>query len=256
MRIRLGEATLEVRPMGAGFLEYKQRIVFSLLRAAARVAMRLGLPLDQMVGLCRMAYFEEAREEAKLDLGTIAELFGKSLRTVSSLHNQYRGDFFSPERDVQFRRELAGRLAQGPLTREELAAAFDGKSEVELAAAIDDLLRERRIIDDGKKLRRNPEDHHFFNEADIVGRVDGLNRQMDIVAETVWNRLIQEPAPPTAVARSYVFAGQEPEVRKLLDDLLELTLKRAIETDELATADGVNDQYGVTIAAAPLEEKP
>lgn len=242
--------------MGSGFLQYKQRIAYSLFRAAARIGLKLGLPLDQMTQLFRMAYFEEARETHKLDLGAIADLFGKSLRTVSSLHNQYRGDFFAPERDVQFRREVAAAIRQSPMTKAEVADTFADRKAVEVAAAIDDLLRERRILEDAKGiLRRNPEDHQFFNEADIVGRVDGLNRQMDIFAATVWNRLIEDRPPPTAVARSYVFAGQEKDVRKLLDDVLQLTLDRAIEADETAQSTDGGNRYGITIAASPLEEE-
>lgn len=241
--------------MGAGFLEYKQRIAYSLFRAAARIGLRLGLDLDQMVSLFRMAYFEEARERSGLDLAEIADVFGKSLRTVSSLHNQYRGDFFAPEREVQFRREIAAEVARGSRTRDEILTAFPDRKAVEVIAAIDDLLRDRRILEDGGKLRRNPEDHHFFNEADIVGRVDGLNRQMDIVAETVWNRLIKTSPPPTAVARSYVFAGTEASVRKLFDDVMELALKRAIQADEEAQKTGGGNQYGLTLAASPLEDE-
>jgi hypothetical protein len=46
----------------AAFLEYKHRVVYSLLRAAVRVGFRLHLPLSQMVDLLEMAFFQEARE--------------------------------------------------------------------------------------------------------------------------------------------------------------------------------------------------
>ena len=73
---------------GDKYLLYKQRIVFSLLRAAARVGVRLGMPLKQMALLQEMACFREARLTQGMKLDAIAELFDKSLRTVSSLNHQ------------------------------------------------------------------------------------------------------------------------------------------------------------------------
>lgn len=236
-----------------GFLEFKQRVLYSLFRAAAQVGLRLNMQIDQMVSLFQMAYFQEAREGREMELGEIADLFGKSLRTVSSLHQRYRSDFFAPEREVQFRRDIAEVLQEKPVSREDLAAAFPSRTPEDVAAAVDDLLREKRILEDGTLLRRNPEHHDFFDEADIVRRVDGLNRQMDIVASTVFTRLLDGDAN-AAAARTYVFAARDEDFHALVDDMLEMLRERAIAADAAAQDAGVRTRHGFTFAAGPLEE--
>ena len=239
-----------------GFLEYKQRIVYSLLRAAARVGLRLRLPLDQMTDLMRMAFFQEAREANGLELGQIAALFGKSLRTVSSLHNRFRGDFFAPERDRQLRREIAALLERGPCGVADIAEAFADHSSVEVAAAVDDLVRERIVLRDADRLRRNPEAHDFFSEGDIVGRVDGLNRTMDILAEAAFRRLLEASPDPAATARSFVFAAEPDEFRRLIDEVLTRIRDQAIAADEAARRGEAPRMHAITLAATPMEDLP
>lgn len=241
------------RPVG--FLEVKQRVVYSLFRAAARVGVRLRLPLDQMETLLRMAYFEEARARSGLDLGAIAAVFGKSLRTVSSLHHQYRGDFFAPEHEVALRRAIAAAVDERAHTADELVARFADRPAPDVLAAIDDLVRERKIVRHDERLARNPEDHDFFDEADIVARVDGLNRQMDIVAETVWQRLLADAASRDAVARSYVFHARDGDYAALHEAVLDTLRRRAIAADDAAKAEGGGRRFGLTLAAAPLPEE-
>jgi transcriptional regulator with XRE-family HTH domain len=240
----------------AAFLEYKHRVVYSLLRAAVRVGFRLHLPLAQMVDLLEMAFFQEARETRGLELAAIAGLFGKSLRTVTTLNQRFRGDFFAPEHEVQLRRELAAALAARPRTEAELREAFRERSDPEIKAALEDLLRGRRILRDGDTLRRNPEDHDFFDETNLVGRIDGLNRQMDVLAETVWRRLIEPDEGAAAAARSYVFAARDEEFEALVSDVLALLQGRAIAADASAQDKGAGKRRGITIAATDLEDVP
>lgn len=236
----------------AAFLEYKHRVVYSLLRAAVRVGFRLHLPLSQMVDLLEMAFFQEARETRGLELAAIARLFGRSLRTITTLNQRFRGDFFAPEHEVQLRRDLAAALATQPQTEAELRESFD-RPESEISAAIEDLVRGRRILRDGDQLRRNPEDHDFFDETNLVGRIDGLNRQMDVLADTVWRRLI-EPEGGTAAARSYVFAARGEEFDALVADVLAVLQARAIAADASAQEKGSGRRRGITIAATDLED--
>jgi hypothetical protein len=137
----------------AAFLEYKHRVVYSLLRAAVRVGFRLHLPLSQMVDLLEMAFFQEARETQGLELAAIAKLFGRSLRTITTLNQRFRGDFFAPEHQVQLRRDLAATLADQPRTEAQLrevpGRAHGGQ------CGLEDLVRGRRILRDGDQLGRN-----------------------------------------------------------------------------------------------------
>ena len=237
----------------SSFLNYKQRILYSLFRCVSRVALRLSMPLSQMNDLFQMAYFHEAREEKGMGLGDVADLFGKSLRTVSSLHNRYRGDFFAPEQEIQLRRKIAQRVQDGPVDAGELAAAFPQVKGTFLTTALDDLLREKRILLDGERFRRNPEDHDFFSETDIRARVDGLNRQMDIVAEAVWRRFFEEDETARSTARSYVFQSTPQDFNDLQDRLTAYLRDQAIAVDDAASAETSSTRCAVTLAATPLE---
>ncbi len=239
-----------------GFLRWKHRVVYSLLRGAVRVSLRLQLPMDAVVELLRMAYFQEARDVKGLDLAVIAELFGKSLRTVSSLHHRYREDFFAPEREVAFRRELAAALAAGPRTRDELGEAFADRGAAELEAALADLVRDGRVLRADGRWHRNPEDHDFFAGADASARIDGLNRQVDILTETAWARLLAPQAPRSALARSYVFAATPDDFAALQEELLAFLRARAIAVDAAAHEQGVHNRTALTLAATVLEDEP
>lgn len=236
----------------SSFLAYKQRVLYSLFRAVARLGIRLTMPLDQMVELFRMAYFQEAREQQGLELEPISRLFGKSLRTVSSLHRRYRTDFFEPEREVQFRRELADLLARGPVEREALAERFD---TAQLEAAVTELLIEGRIVETEQGLARNSDDHDFFEPDNLNARVDGLNRQQDILAETVWQRLLSVDPPTSSVARSYVFAATDPDFQQLVDQLLDRLRHDCVAADIAAREIGQDNRRAITLATATLENE-
>lgn len=244
----------DVGDEGNGFLEYKQRVVYSLLRAAARVGLKLLLPLGTMETLLQMACFQEARERQGHRLDAIADLFGKSLRTVSTLHSRFRGDFFAPERDVAFRRAIAAVVNHAPADLQRLRAAFPDVTEVALGAALDDLLREGRIVKVGEQWRRNPEAHEFLG-TEVREKVDGLNRQMDVIAAAVWHRLVEASERP-AQARTYVFDASDADLRGAIDAVDRLIRERAIAADRAAEGRREGARVGITFAAAPLGEEP
>lgn len=234
------------------FLAYKQRVVYSLLRAAARVAMRFRLPLGQLSKLLQMAYFQEARQGSGLRLDAIAALFGKSLRTVSGLHHAFRGDFFAPEREVSFRRAIAALVNHSPATDARLQSAFPDTPAAELAAALDDLQRGGTIVRDGDRWRRNP-DAHDFTGVDTAVRIDGLNRQMDVIAAAVWHRLVEGSTRP-AMARTYVFHASDADLAALTEAVQQLLRDRAVAADRAWETTGIGARVGITFAAAPLED--
>lgn len=236
-----------------GFVQYRSRLIYSLMRAAARVGLRLGVRLDHMVSLLQMAYFREARDVRGLELSEVSEIFGKSLRTVSSLNRRFRGDFFSPELDVGFRRDVAGSLALSPKTKDELVAGFSDFSHTELAHALRDLQRDGRVVLYDGRYHRNPDDHVFYDMASTATKIDGLNRQMDVLAETVWRRLVDRDPAPTVTARTYVFSATDEGMEKLLEELRVFLQDRCIATDSDARAHGLTNRTGITLAATPME---
>ena len=233
-------------------MELKQRVVYSLMRAAARVGVRVRMPLKQASSLLQMAWFQEAREARGLTLDAIADLFGTSLRTVSTLHHRYRSDFFAPEQEVALRRAIAALVNHAPATEDRLRSAFPDVSAAQLAVALDDLVREGTLATEGDLFVRNPEAHEFFG-ADRAARIDGLNRQLDVLADTVWHRLVDDDA--AARARTLVFRASPEDLAALVQDLEALVRERAIAADNAVDEAGEGIRVGVTFAATPLSEE-
>ena len=237
-------------------LAYKHRVVFSLLRASARVGLGLGLPVKQMRELMNLAYFREAREEQDLKLDEIARLFDTSLRTVSSQHRRYRGDFFAPEDAVALRRALAALVNHAPATRERLVAAFPETPERTLDAALADLVQAGTVSLDEGRYRRKADAHSFIDAEDLNSRIDGLNRQMDVLAATVWGRFVsarREGAPDPGGARTIVFRSTDEDFAELVRELESWLTERAIAADE-ACSEEEGSTVGITFAATPMEE--
>ena len=217
--------------------------------------MRLQMPIGQMEALFQMAYFREAREVQDLDLNTISELFGKSLRTVSSLHRRFRGDFFSPEQEAEFMLDVAERLNRKPSTFAELTAAFEDRNQYELENALRDLMKDKHILLIEGVYRRNPAEMDYFSESDTVRRIHSLNRQMDIVAETVWQRFLSdEEASSEAMERSFLFSADAADYVELKKDLMEWLTQRLIAIDAKAQEAGVDNRLGLVFSVAELEE--
>jgi len=233
-------------------LAYKQRLVFSLLRAAARVGLRLGMPMKQMRELLFMAYFREAREEQGLKLDEIARLFDKSLRTVSSLNHRFRGDFFVPEDSLALRRAIAALVNHAPASRDRLATTFSETTDPTLDAALADLVEAGTLILEDGDYRRNPDAHSFITGDDLHNRVDGLNRQMDVLAATVWNRFVSDQ--DTGGARTLVFRATDGDFTKLVAALETWLTEHAVATDAAAENTPEAATVGITFAATQMEE--
>ncbi|MBA2320506.1 MAG: hypothetical protein H0V89_05060, partial [Deltaproteobacteria bacterium] len=115
------------------------------------------------------------------------------------------------------------------------------------------LMRERVLVDDGGMLRRNPEVHSFFDEQDLSARVDGLNRQMDVIAETVWTRWIEQR--PGATARTFAFNASEADFETIVREVVDRVRERAIAADAAGRVE-TTKRRGITLAATNLEDPP
>src|SRR5438874_39085 len=89
------------------------RLVYSLLRAAVRIAARFGLAMDRLLDLAQLAYFEEHRRRAPRDLAQVARQLDLSVRTTGTLHRRFKSDFFAAEREVEPVRRATAVLLKG-----------------------------------------------------------------------------------------------------------------------------------------------
>ena len=103
---------------------------------------------------------------------------------------------------------------------------------------------------DADQWHRNP-DAHGVHGTRSGTRIDGLNRQLDVLAEVVWHRLVLQDEEP-AKARSYVFTSTDQALTHLVEAVEELIRDRAVAADQAASQAGVGRQVGFTFAAGPL----
>ncbi len=234
------------------FYSFKQRVVYSLFRGAARVGLRLSMPLGQMEDLLRLAYFREARVERGMLLPDVARVFGKSLRTVASVSKTFQSDFFAPEDQLAFRRAIVRHLDDQPMSRDALVALWPERADV--GVAIDDLMREGKVAEVDGLLIREPSQVEFFDDGSSDRQIDGLNRQMDILASAVWQRVVERRTDGSAAARSYVFDASEQDFDALVAELQQTLRDRAIEADSAANKRGISVRRAVTFSATTLDE--
>ncbi len=242
----------ETSSLGDSLVAHSSRIVFSLLRAAVRVAAGFGMPLTRVVQLTQLAYFAELRRDRPRDLAGIAEQLGVSLRTAGTLNRKLRTGFFAPENEVEPMRTVTAALLGSDLRLDELVHAT-GLDEPTLARATRLLVEHGWVQDDGGVLRMRRGVRSFV-APDASRRIDGLNNQMDVLASSVRHRFAAEPAP-TAAGRSWVFAAQRADFTGFVDETVAHMRHRAVDLEEAALRRGTLERYGVTIAFAPVQEE-
>lgn len=233
-------------------VELAARLVYSLLKAAVGMAARFGLPLDRLIELTQIAYFEEHRRGAPRDLATVAAQLGVSLRTAGTLNKKLKGEFFAPERDVEPIRRLTGLLTGRDMSLGELRRGTLDLDPDQLRRAL------RFLIDNGwveevDARYRIQKTHRSFVTADIDRRIDALNNQIDILSRSVWSGFI-EGEQLLSRGRSWVFAARQRDIPEFIERTLSTLRHSAIDLEQAALDEGTFTRYGVTLAFAPIEE--
>jgi hypothetical protein len=137
---------------------------------------------------------------------------------------------------------------------EGLSLAFPDAGPYRLQAALSDLVAGSLVLEEEGEYRRNPEQCSFFSESDTMQQVLGLNRQMDIIAETVWRRLLTEEGRAGAMARTFLFAMDESDAAGMQEEVLAILRSRLVAVDANATEHGVGQRHGLLVAMTGLEE--
>lgn len=232
--------------------ELQRRLLYALLQPAMALARRFDVPLDVVEQLARLAYFDALRS-AGATHAEVANVFGKSLRTVVNLEREYRSDFLAPEAELRLHRQLEAALDRGAQTVGELAVACDA-DEVETRRALEALVRagraELQTDESGVRFRRR---ERFLSlvRSDVVARVDGLRHQLEVVGATVHRRFFDAGDPRPSMARTLAFLGRASDVQAMADELIARLRASAVDVEERALAEGGHDAYAVTIALGP-----
>ena len=231
------------------------RLLFSLLRGAARLAARFHLPLDRFTELAQLAYFQEHRKRSPRDLSAVADELGVSLRTAGTLNKKLKGDFLAPELEVEPLRALTDVLLDGPRTRQELTDHLDDEDAARISRALELLIDNGwlEVTGDDERYALQTELRSFVSD-DIDRRIDGLNHQLDILVSSVRERFIAGN-DQTARARSWFFAAREEDVPKFIEQTVRELRHGAIDLEESALTSGDYRRFGVTVAITPVEEE-
>lgn len=238
----------------ASLVELSSRLVFSLLKPAVRTAARFGMPVDRLVELSKLAYFEELRAKAPRDLDSVAKGLGVSYRTAVNFNRAVRGDFFRPEKEVEPLRRICGALVDGPRSAARLAETLgDEVSEDQLRRGLHLLVENGWLVEEDG-VYRLAETLRSYVSDDLERRVDGLNNLLEVLADTVWQRFVERNAS-TAMARTWVFAARPEQIIEYVESTVRRVRHEVVDLEEAALREGgLSDRYGVTLAFTPIKE--
>lgn len=228
-------------------IELQRRLVYAALRPVVRLARRFHFPLKALQELTRLAYYEELRRGHGLPQTRIAEVFDKSLRTITSLERELKGDFLSPQRAVERARRVEG-ACQTPRTVADVADEL-GLAPADVARTLEGLVGAGRVRREGDGYVTDPS-YQSLVDATLPNRLDGLTHQLDVVTDAVIARFLAHDQP--ALARTLSFQGTDATIQALAEDIARLIRARAGEAEEAALTSGERPRpFGLTVALAP-----
>lgn len=230
--------------------ELPSRLVYSLLKAVVRVAAKANMPMADLTELTQLAYFDELRRSHPRELSTIAEKLGLSLRSIGGLNKRLRQAFFAAEANVQPTREVCSALVDGALSLAELQAALPDLEKTQLRQALAFLKKSEWVEIKERRYQLKGRLRSYVDEQ-LTRKIDGLNRQMDILASSVWSRFVE--GKNTSVGRSWVFAAKDKDVLTFIESTIKTMRHGAVDMEEAALDEGDYKQYGVTFSVSGVE---
>lgn len=229
------------------------RLVYSLCKAAARVAASSRMPMKELLDLVELAYFEEVRRQHPRELGVVAQQLGLSLRSVGTLHRRLKDAFFAAERSFAPARRVCALLVSGARTLPDLAGAAPDLEPAQVRRALKDLEARGWVTRNGVRYALVARLRSYVDDQ-LNARIDALNNQMEIIASSVWARFVA--GVDTAIGRSWVFAARASDLTPFIDQTVRALRHGAIDLEESALAAGTFARHAVTVSFAPIEDTP
>ena len=221
-----------------------------MLRPAVRLCRRFRIPLKPFLQLCRLAYFEELRDDERTHV-EVARIFDMSLRTVGSLEAEYKaGEFLAPEDEITLSRHVETALGDGSFTTAEIAAALD-QDEERIQLVLEGLAGAGRVFTDDGRWRMN---HAYVSlvKTDLRSRLDGLRHQLEVVAATVHTRFLSDRRP--AMARTFSIEGRADVMERLAQELVKEVRGQCGDAEDASLTGGSTEGFAITIALGPSTE--
>jgi DNA-binding XRE family transcriptional regulator len=243
----------------ATIAELERRLLSALLQPVVSMCRRFRVPLSELEGLSRLAYYEALRDGAGATQAEVAAVFGTSLRTVVGVEKRLRSRFEEDEAELTLWRQVEAAIGAVPVTANAVATEL-GANVARVQRALSGL------VATGQATLTEPEDaavtyvaserFHALVRADLVARIDGLKHQLEVVEGAVTSRFLGDDAGGPAVARTLAFVGTPEDVEAMATALVKAMRMHAIEVEEKALAGDTYARYGVTLALAPTRKDP
>jgi hypothetical protein len=246
--------------------ELQERVIYSLLRPAVRLARLFKVPLKDIVTWVELAYFHELKD-AGFTQRDSASLFDVSTRKVAQLAARLKQNFFKPEHDEELPRRIEFMLWAGPESEGRIHQSLTGHSKEEVRHALELLVdQERAVRVDGRTVYYEvPRSEFRLYQDHWMAKIDGLNNHLFNVVDGVFARFFandHDQDGDRALARSLNFRIRKTdiaELRKLYEEVIFPRLRdldeaaKASPEDANSTEDGKHDsvEMGLSINWAP-----
>lgn len=233
----------------------QERLVYQLLRLAARVAAYFGFPLKVVGDWLQMAYFHELRERG-LKLQDIADGLQISISKAALLSKRLKTNFMQGEDRVALPRQIEFLLWAEPLSQAKIEQALgDSATSEQVGRALRRLVREERVLskDEGRRVVyvRTKQNSRLVSE-DVESRLDA----MDGLAVNVANAFahVFEDGRRDVFTRTVNFYANKKDLSELEAVYREHVWPKILELEERAAGNKSAQAFDLSLLWAPAEE--
>ncbi len=232
--------------------EVQQRVIYSLLGPCVALAAEFGVPLEELVGWVRVAYFQHLRERG-LTLREASDRLGVSTRTSKRLSQALKVSFLRPELEHNLPVRIEFMLRAEPMSAARLAQVIHDVPAELVRSALEQLVAEERVQAQSGRTTTYAvvRSVNSLVRDTWLARIGGLNSLLGNVKDTVLGRFFR--SDPTSLARTLSFRLAREGGVEALHEALGLLVDRIAALEEAAGADA--EPYRLSVVLAPYEDE-
>lgn len=223
--------------------ELKERVLYSLLGAATRLAEAFEFPMKSLSKWLEVAYYHEFKDR-ELSQGDIAEIVGVSRRKIADLAKKLRQNFMRPETEATLPRKIEFILWAGKQPEGRIHQILDAPDE-DIDRALEQLVDEQRVIKNPGRTTYYEVPRQTFRlyDKNWVRKIDALDNHLANVVDGIYARFFNND--DRAGARTVTFRVNDEDIDEI-EKLYEETIFPKLVELEKRTADPDDRDDGVT----------
>ncbi len=232
-----------------------ERVMYALLRPAARVALAFGTSKRQLRDRLQMAHFHEARDRG-LKLREICDILDVSPRAAALLSKQLKENFLDVEAEVALPRRIEFLLWAEPLSTARIHQVLGDVDNGAIDDALARLEAEGRVTRDDAKGRWKVVrgDFRLVDAKGWLSKLDGLDTLLATVADAAWSRFFgAEQQQAQSFARNLALRVRREDVPRLAELYQKTIWPTLAALDEAAKGDPDAVPISLAIVWAPLD---